>query len=119
MSIEKILDLICEMPENSKEIIKKNISQIYLPKKHILIEAERIEKSICFLKKGIVRAFAPLEENDITFWFGQEGAAILSMKSYVENKKGYENIELLEDCELYELKAQTLNDFFYQDNSYS
>ena len=115
MTIEKILDLIYEMPENSKEIIKKNISQIYLPKKHILIEAERIEKSIYFLKKGIVRAFASLEEKDITFWFGEEGETILSMKSYVENKKGYENIELLEDCELYELKAQTLNEFFYQD----
>ena len=26
------------------------------------------------------------------------------MRSYVENKPGYENIELLEACELYELK---------------
>ena len=42
--------------------------------------------------------------NEITFWFGKEGNTVISMRSYVENKPGYENIELLEACELYELK---------------
>lgn len=34
------------------------------------------------------------------------------MKSYVANEKGYEDIELLEDCELYELKAAQLQKLF-------
>src|SRR5690606_25504806 len=36
-------------------------------------------------------------------------------KSYVERSKGYENVELLEDCELYELKIDHLNSLYNQD----
>ncbi len=37
------------------------------------------------------------------------------MKSYVENQKGYEDVELLEDCELYELNATDLQRLFQED----
>lgn len=37
------------------------------------------------------------------------------MKSYVENERGYEDIELLEDCELYELKTEKLQKLFEED----
>src|SRR5690606_28184519 len=65
--------------------------------------------------KGVVRAFAPQEERDITFWFGEEGETILSMRSYVEHKKSYEHIELLADCDLYELKIEKLQELYQQD----
>ncbi|MGO1671366.1 MAG: Crp/Fnr family transcriptional regulator [Sphingobacterium sp.] len=91
------------------------ITAVAFRKGHILMEADRVEKSIYFIKKGIVRAFAPLADQEITFWFGEEGETILSMKSYVENKKGYENIELLEDCDLYELKIDKLNELYFED----
>lgn len=79
------------------------------------MRADKVETSIFFIKKGIVRAYAIPDDNEITFWFGEEGQPILSMKSYVENQKGYENIELLEDCELYELKVEDLNNLYNQD----
>jgi CRP-like cAMP-binding protein len=37
------------------------------------------------------------------------------MNSYVKNQKGYEDIELLEDCEFYELNAVDLQRLFQQD----
>lgn len=37
------------------------------------------------------------------------------MRSYVEKKKGYENIELLEDCELYKLKIDNLIELYLKD----
>lgn len=37
------------------------------------------------------------------------------MKSYVEDQPGYETIELLEDCELYELKTENLKKMFNED----
>ena len=91
------------------------ITAVAFRKGHILMEADRVEKSIYFIKKGIVRAFAPLADQEITFWFCEEGETIFSMKSYVENKKGYENIELLEDCDLYELKIDKLNELYFED----
>ncbi|MEL0649826.1 hypothetical protein V6246_00245 [Algibacter sp. TI.3.09] len=37
------------------------------------------------------------------------------MQSYVNNQKGYEDVELLEDCELYELKTEKLHELFLED----
>lgn len=115
MEINHILDHIYKLPEESKENLKLYIAEVSFPKGHILMKAQRIEKSIFFIKKGIVRAFAPLEEQDITFWFGEENETILSMRSYVEHEKGYENVELLEDCDLYELKVAHLRHLYEQD----
>ncbi len=114
MEIGQILDKIYPLNEHSNQILKEYIEEIEYPKGHILLRAEKIEKNIYFIKKGIVRAYAETAGNEITFWFGKEGDTIISMKSYVENKKGYENIELLEDCELYVLKTRDLQNLFEQ-----
>ncbi len=115
MIIDQILDRIYEIPDSSKNKLKNSFLLVTLSKGHMLMEANKIEKNIFFIKKGVVRAFAPLEEQDITFWFGEEGDPVLSMKSYVVGKKGYENIELLENCDLYKIEIEVLNDLYHQD----
>ncbi|KAA5824487.1 Crp/Fnr family transcriptional regulator [Algibacter amylolyticus] len=115
MIIDQILNNIYPLPETSKSIIKACISEINFPKKHVLLRADKIESSIYFIKKGIVRAYTNSTDNEITFWFGKEGDPVISMKSYVTNQKGYEDIELLEECELYELKTEKLQKLFEKD----
>lgn len=115
MEINQIIDNIYPLPIKSKDLIKQSIIETKLPKGHILFKANKVETSIYFIKKGIARAYAYSDENEITFWFGKEGAPIVSMKSYVNNEKGYEDVELLEDCELYELKIEQLQKLFLED----
>ncbi|KQT35477.1 cyclic nucleotide-binding protein [Chryseobacterium sp. Leaf405] len=115
MNIDETLDQIYILPENSKKNLKKYITEISHPKNFCLMEANRIVPYIYFIKKGIVRAYATTESKDITFWFGSEGEPVVSMKSYVEDKPGYENIELLEDCEFYKLKTDILRKLFNED----
>lgn len=115
MDIDLIINKIGNLPEQSKHALKEIISETAYPKGHILLKAEKVETKIYFIKKGIVRAYTDMDGNEITFWFGREGDTIVSMRSYVAGRKGYENIELLEDCELYELKKQTLHDLFSKD----
>ena len=115
MNIDQILDKIYPLPESSKRMSKEQITEIEHPKGHILLRADKIETSIYFIKKGIVRAYANPGGNEITFWFGKEGDTIISMKSYIDNKEGYENVELLEDCELYLLKTKELQNLFEKD----
>lgn len=115
MKIEQILDQISELPEASQLRFMACITEVRHPKGHILLRADKIETSMYFIKKGLVRAFADLMDREITFWFGKEGDPIISMKSYVENQKGYEYIELLEDCELYELKIKKVQQLFSKD----
>ena len=115
MHIDTILDNIFQLPEESKNALKLCISEIKYPKGHILLNAGKVESALYFIKKGIVRAYVEENDNEVTFWFGKEGQTVVSMKSYVEEQKGYETIELLEDCELYELKKANLQQLFDTD----
>lgn len=115
MDIDQILDRIYVLPEVSKSILKESIVEVSHPKDHILLRADKIETNVFFIKKGIVRAFSNQGENEVTFWFGREGETIISMKSYVENKKGYEYIQLLEECKLYKLQTKKLIQLYNED----
>jgi len=115
MEIDLIFDRIYPLPEDSKLRLKKFIKVVKYSSGHILLKANRIEKNIYFIKEGIVRAYTNASANEVTFWFGKEGDPIISMNSFVENKKGYEDIELLENCELYELKNKDLQYLFVND----
>jgi len=112
MNIDQILDDIYPLSIISKELLKDLITAVKFRKGHTLLQADKIEKNIYFINKGLARAFSYKDDMEITFWFGTEGETIISMKSYIANQKGYENIELLEDCELYELKAVDLQRLF-------
>lgn len=115
MHINQILETIYPLPEPSGILLKKHIRECSFPKGHLIIRAATIARKIYFIKKGIVRAYAHTDDNEITFWFGREGETVISMKSYVEQQEGYEDIVLLEDCDLYELDAATLQRLFVQD----
>lgn len=115
MEISEIIDFIYLLPEESKNKMIQHIREVKFPKGHILLKADRVEKNIFFIKKGIVRAYSDTPENEITFWFGLEGNPVISMKSYVENLPGYENIELLEECDLYLLNSGDLQRLFKLD----
>jgi CRP-like cAMP-binding protein len=115
MDIDQILDRIYVLPEASKNALKQHVQEVSHPKYFCLMEADKIIPHIYFIRKGIVRAYASTAENDITFWFGSEGETIVSMKSYVEDRPGYESIELLEDCDLYILETESLRKLFNED----
>lgn len=114
MDISNILDYIYILPEQSKLALQNNVTEIAFSKGQILLKANKIESNIYFIKRGLVRAYIE-RDNEVTFWFGKEGETIISMKSYVEDQPGYETIELLEDCELYELKTENLRKLFNED----
>ncbi len=115
MDINGIMDNIFALPEASKATLKEAIHEVKYPKGYILLQANKVENTVYFIKKGIVRAYANINGADITFWFGREGETVVSMNSYVENKRGYEDIELLEDCELYKINAKALEKLYNSD----
>jgi CRP-like cAMP-binding protein len=115
MEIETVLDKIYKLPAASKKNIIDSIVEVSLPKGYRLLNADKVERDIYFIKKGIVRAYINSFDGEVTFWFGKEGDTVVSMKSYVSNEKGYENIELLEDCTLYKLNTGALNNLFAKD----
>lgn len=113
-----IQNILCEIYPLSDSSIKKieNLCEsVHLKKGSIIMEAGKKISHLYFIKKGIVRAFSTVDGSEITFWFGSEGDAILSMRSYVDNLPSYENIELLEDCELFKIETKKLKALFQDD----
>lgn len=115
MEIQEILDRIHEIPDSSREKMIGVITEVEYPKGYLLLKADKVERNIYFVKEGIVRAYINASDDEITFWFGQKGDTVVSMQSYVENREGYENIELLEDSILYKLNVTALNSLFAKD----
>ncbi|MBS7566710.1 Crp/Fnr family transcriptional regulator [Mucilaginibacter sp. Bleaf8] len=115
MDIDKIIATLYVLPEPSKAALIATAKQVTYPKGYILLKADRIEKNIYFIKKGVVRAYSDAPGGQVTFWFGVEGAPVLSMKSYITGEKSYENIELLEDCEFFELNIASLKALYEKD----
>lgn len=115
MELNLILDSIFRISDMAKVKLKEHVHEIHLPKGFHLIEEDKIERNIYFLKKGMARAYIQNDGKDITFWFGKEGDTIVSMKNYVANSKGYEQVELLEECQLYELRTTELHRLFEVD----
>lgn len=112
MDIEQILDNIYPLSESSKLIIKSQITELNFPKNHVIIHQDKIEKDFYFIKKGIARTYVFNESDETTFSFGKEGDTIISFKSYIADQKGYESVELLEDCTVYRLNTQNLRKLY-------
>ncbi len=115
MEIDAILNNIYELPAVSKAKLIEVVVEVEYPKGYRLLNADKVERNIYFLRKGVVRAYTHSGDDEITFWFGLEGDTVVSMRSYVGNQKGYENIELLEDSVLYKLNMAALNRLFSED----
>lgn len=115
MDLDLILTEIYKIPNTSLQQLREHIHVVKYPKGHILLHAHKVENTIYFIKEGLVRAYSDTENNSITFWFGKEGDTIISMRSYIEQQRGYENIELLENSTLYQLNSNKLKDLFQTD----
>lgn len=115
MTLTSILNSTFILPENSFERLSAVVREVSFPKNHILFKAGKKESHLYFIKQGMVRAYAPTEEHDVTFWFGMEGDPVISMNSYTNDQEGYEDIELLESCVLYQLSHVDLRKLYEED----
>jgi CRP-like cAMP-binding protein len=91
------------------------LTEVKLPKGHILIEAGKIDQQLYLIEQGIVRAFSVTDTHELTFWFGKEGDAVFSYNSYVKNQPGYESVELLENAVLYKISLPDLQQLYHTD----
>ncbi|RFZ95827.1 Crp/Fnr family transcriptional regulator [Mucilaginibacter conchicola] len=115
MTLDDILDRFYPLPDASKQAIRDLVKDVRYPKGHILLTADKVERYIYFISKGMVRAYADTPNGQVTFWFGAEGDVALTMNSYIAGQTSYEDIELLEDCNLYRIDIKKLKQLYQQD----
>jgi len=115
MNFEEIITGVKLIPLSSLAKLKEITSEKNYHKGDFLFKEGKINNNIYFIGQGIARAFVHHEHREVTFWFAREGDPLLSIQSYVNNLPGYENIELLEDCILFQLKKDDLEKLYNED----
>ena len=115
MELQEILNAIYRIPEASADRLASCSVRIDRPKGCRILEAGKVETDLFFIARGIARAYIPKGDREITFWIGQEGTAIVSLRSYVCNGAGYESVELMEDSSLYRLRRNDLDTLYRED----
>lgn len=94
------------------ELLLANTEKMDFPKGYLLIRDGVVERYVYFIVKGFARGYFYKDGKDITIWFASPGMSLLSMNAYVDASAGYENVELLEDCELLRISNERLNLLF-------
>lgn len=109
--LQKIIDKIQSiypLQPIDLQLLTSAMERVVLPKNHLIISAEKVERYIYIIEKGIARAYNNTDKQQTTFWFGEETDFILSFNSYINQQPGYENIALLEDSILHRIANNTL-----------
>jgi len=101
--------------EESLRELSNCMECVQYPKGSTIIRADKVEPYFYVLQSGIARAYSDGENQQITFWFGQSGDVLFSFNSYINNRPGYENIELLANSVLIKIKLADLL-WLYQQN---
>ncbi len=73
MDINEIIERVHHIPEASADKLASCLSEMSLPKGFRVLEAGKVETDIYFIRRGLARAFIPVDGEEITFWLGKEG----------------------------------------------
>lgn len=81
-----------------------------LSKNNILVKPGHVCEHIYFIEKGAARIFYYKDEKDVTDGFRGEETLLLSIISFIRQKPDKRGIELLDDCVLWKLSYQDLEE---------
>ena len=90
-------------------------TRIEVPRGTVILREGYIEKDMFLVEQGLVRAYSDAAEKQVTFWFGMSGDYVISAQSFINNRPGYESIDVLEDSVLYKANAEALIALFEKD----
>lgn len=109
-----ILDIAALPPYSLQKILDIIYIENY-PKGYILFHKNKKDRDIYFIHHGIARVYYLHDITEVNLMFGIEGDSLISLKSYIEDKPGYETVELLEKSTLFRLKYQDLQQLYNED----
>jgi CRP-like cAMP-binding protein len=97
--------------EAAKDIDQRTKHFIKKKSEHFLKEGQNLS---CYfvIAKGIIRVYFHKNEKEVNAWFGEENQIFGSILPIYANKPSFENIQFLEDSEIYAISSHDLNDLY-------
>jgi len=102
----------CELGKATTKSLSAALQKVELLKGELLITEGKICHSLYFLEKGCLRGFYNLDGKEVTYWFAFENNFVTSFFSFITRKPGMENIQLMEDCTLWAITHQHLQELY-------
>ena len=92
--------------------IIKNTFPHFVKRGKTLINQGEICEHIYFIKKGAMRGFIKEEKKNITTWITLENEMVTAITSFNLQKPSLENIQAIEDTELFAMSFQALQNLY-------
>ena len=100
------------LSDEAIQLLIDHTERVVLPRRTMIMREGTVAKYTYLVISGFARGFIFREGRDITIWFASEGMSLVSMNGYMFATAGYENVELMEDCDLLKISNETLNRLF-------
>jgi len=113
--MEDLLDFlngIYPFPPGLKDELTPMIKSLRLSEKEYLLRAGEVCKNIYFIRKGLLRCYYLKETKEVSAWFLKEVDTIVSVESFYDQLPSYEFIQALEDCELFYISFDELEEIY-------
>lgn len=113
--MKTLFELLTALHPLSESLVQELIRQLRhmeLKRKDYLLKAGRVCRNICFVEEGLLRCFYKRKGHEVSSWFMREGDVIISIESFYQQKESYESIQALEDCSLYYISYEVLQEIY-------
>ena len=108
-TIGKRIQAISPLDNEAIEKFLGSIEIIELPAKHLIFKEGRTAKNLYYLIKGAARSYYLKDGKEAVLWFAFEDDLLTSVSSFISQKRGFENIELLENSTLAAISHKEFN----------
>jgi CRP-like cAMP-binding protein len=93
-------------------LLERIIKQKKIRRKMYLLKAGHLCRHIWFVQSGLLRCFYINHDAEVCSWFMKEGDVIISIESFFRQTPSYESIQALEDCEVYYIEYNELQQIY-------
>ena len=97
--------------EAAKDIDRRTMHFFKKKNEHFLKAGQNLS-SYFVISKGVIRVYFHRNEKEVNAWFGEENQIFGSILPIYANKPSFENIQFLEDSEIYAISSHELNDLY-------
>lgn len=102
----------CQLGEPALAALDAALEKVMLSKGAMLIKEGSVCNHVYFLERGCVRGYYNLDGKEITYWFAFENSFVTSFYSFITRKPAIENIHALEDCTLWSVSYDHLQQLY-------
>ncbi len=103
-----------EISSEAERELDKRTRFLQKKKYDYLLKSGQIASSYFMLEKGLVRAYFIRNNKEINTWFAMESLIAGSILPLYKGKASFENIQFLEDSEVYSISVEDLNELYQQ-----